>query len=87
MTENSEQQFSMERRECEHCGACWLNGVHYWKTGVTSDSSELDLAGLVCNTKYGNPSKCINPQRGELGGDSWEKRMGYLQRLEEEKDR
>ena len=44
----------LERKECEKCGATWINGTHVWRgTGVSSDSSELDLAGLVCN-KYGN---------------------------------
>ncbi len=67
----------LERRECEKCGATWINGKHVWRgTGGSSDSSELDLAGLVCN-KYGN-DQCINPKRGIDGGQTWEYRAGYI---------
>lgn len=83
----SEREFSdlkIERVECEHCGAVWINGQHRWKTGCTSETSELDLAGLVCNTPYGNPERCKNPERGKEGGDTWEKRLAFLQTLEED---
>ena len=67
----------LERRECEKCGATWINGQHVWRgTGNTGDSSELDLAGLVCN-KLGN-HQCINPKKGQDGGDTWEYRAGYI---------
>lgn len=70
---------SLSRQECSHCGAVWINGKHYWSgTANTSDTSELDLAGLVCNTPYGNPRECINPKRGQEGGDSWVKRLDFL---------
>lgn len=69
--------FSLERKECEKCGATWINGNHVWRgTGAQSESSELDLAGLVCN-KYGN-DQCINPMKGQDGGQTWEYRAGYI---------
>ena len=73
---------SLTRQECSHCGAIWINGKHYWSgTGNSTDNdkSELDLAGLVCNTRYGNPSKCINPKRGLPGGDTWKDRLSHLE--------
>ena len=69
--------FKLERKECEKCGATWINGQHVWRgTGASGDSSELDLAGLVCN-KYGN-EQCINPMKGKDGGQTWEYRAGYI---------
>ena len=80
MSTNPERElsnFSLQRKECQKCGAVWLNGRHVWTgTGVMKDGSELDLAGLVCN-KYGD-SNCINPCRGKEGGDTWEKRLNDL---------
>jgi|TARA_R100000482_G_C5049921_1_gene112255 hypothetical protein len=77
---DSDREFSdlkLERRECEKCGAAWINGQHVWGgTGNTSESSELDLAGLVCN-KLGN-HQCINPMKGKEGGQTWEYRAGYI---------
>lgn len=61
----------LERRECEKCGAQWINGQHVWSTG--NRGSEEDLAGLVCN-KLGN-EKCINPKRGSEAGDTWAARL------------
>ena len=37
---------------------------------------KLDLAGLVCN-KLGN-HQCINPKKGQDGGQTWEYRSGYI---------
>ena len=75
-----DKQFSdlkLERKECGKCGAIWINGKHRWRgTGNTSDNSELDLAGLVCN-KYGN-EECINPMKGNDGGQTWEYRRGMI---------
>ena len=80
------EQFSdlkLERRECEKCGAVWINGQHTWSTGAKG--SELDLAGLICN-KLGN-HQCINPKKGFDGGDTWAKRMGDLGKdMPEDKD-
>ena len=56
--------------ECEKCGAIWINGKHMFSgTAASYDNSELDLAGLVCN-KLGN-EQCINPRKGEDGGQTW----------------
>ena len=67
----------LERKECEKCGAQWVNGQHVWRgTGNQYKDSELDLAGLVCN-KLGN-HQCINPKKGQDGGQTWEYRAGYI---------
>tara|TARA_B100000676_G_scaffold264914_1_gene277548 strand:- start:2215 stop:2511 length:297 start_codon:yes stop_codon:yes gene_type:complete len=67
----------LERKECAKCGATWINGKHIWRgTGASGDSSELDLAGLVCNN-YGD-DQCINPMKGKTGGETWEYRAGYI---------
>tara|TARA_Y100001937_G_scaffold120373_1_gene177481 strand:+ start:172 stop:462 length:291 start_codon:yes stop_codon:yes gene_type:complete len=69
--------FKLERKECAKCGATWINGQHVWRgTGASGDSSELDLAGLVCNN-YGD-HQCINPMKGQTGGQTWEYRAGYI---------
>ena len=67
----------LDRKECEKCGATWINGVHVFRgTAASYTNSELDLAGLVCN-KLGN-HQCINPKKGQDGGDTWEYRAGYI---------
>ena len=79
MTEENRElsDLKMDRKECEKCGATWINGQHVWRgTGATGDSSELDLAGLVCNN-YGD-DQCINPMKGTTGGQTWEYRAGYI---------
>lgn len=77
----------LDRKECSHCGAVWLNGEHIWSgTGIRKPGSELDLAGLVCNTKYGGEDKCINPCKGKDGGDTWAARMQVLEKAESEYD-
>ena len=60
----------LQRKECEKCGAVWINGEHRWATGAPGN--EKDLAGLVCNNL--GDEKCINPCRGDTTGDTWEKR-------------
>ena len=66
----------MSRTECPKCGATWIDGEHRWSgTGVRG--SEVDLAGLVCN-KHGDET-CINPQKGAVNGDNWDKRMEDLE--------
>ena len=72
----------LDRKECPKCGALWLNGQHYW-SGTGVKGNDLDLAGLVCN-KLGD-DRCINPCRGQDGGDTWEKRLEDLSQGEEEK--
>ena len=61
-------------KNCAHCGARWLEGQHYWATGALGN--ELDLAGLVCNNH--GTEDCINPKRGEEGGDTWEQRLQWI---------
>ena len=75
---------SLSRKECPKCGAIWINGEHIW-SGTGNKGNELDLAGLVCNN-YGD-SQCINPAKGQEGGDTWKKRMEDLENREEEIDR
>ena len=68
----------LTRNECSKCGAIWINGKHIWSgTGASSEGtqSELDLAGLICNTSYGGGDLCINPQKGKLGGQTWKDRV------------
>ena len=45
--------------------------------------SELDLAGLICNTL--GDENCINPIKGIEGGDTWEQRFAAIHKLDEEK--
>lgn len=40
--------------------------------------SDLDLAGLVCNTGFGGGLRCANPAKGQLGGDTWEQREALI---------
>lgn len=80
MSERNASDLSLNRLECEKCGAVWINGQHYWRTGCVGN--EVDLASLVCQ-KYGN-SQCINPQKNVEGGDTWEKRLSDLEKLVEE---
>ena len=84
MTDDRElSDLKLERKECPKCGAVWFNGQHYW-SGTGNKGNELDLAGLVCNNLGDN--QCINPVRGQDGGDSWDKRMEDLERFGEEKE-
>ena len=84
MSEKETSDLSMSRVECEKCGAVWINGQHYWRTGMVGN--EVDLASLVCRS-HGN-EKCINPQKHVEGGDTWAKRLQDIDRLMDEiKDR
>jgi hypothetical protein len=77
MDDKGLSDLKLERKECKRCGAVWLNGVHHWQTGAKGN--ELDLAGLVCNTV--NDPDCINPKKGQAGGDTWAKREEFLDGL------
>jgi hypothetical protein len=84
MTDDKElSDLKLDRKECPKCGALWLNGQHYW-SGTGVKGNDLDLAGLVCN-KLGD-DRCINPCRGQEGGDTWAKRLEDLEQGEEEKE-
>jgi len=84
MTDKNLSDLTLSRVECPKCSAIWLNGKHVWHTGYQSPSSELDLAGLVCN-KYGDHT-CINPCKGLEGGDTWEDRFAFINAVKSELD-
>lgn len=69
---------SVESKECPLCGAIWLNGQHYWKTGMVGDPETL--SNLVCGLK--DSPQCINPvhKTGHIYGekDTWEKRRSFI---------
>ena len=80
MTDKEVSDLSFSRVECPKCGAVWMNGQHVWTgTGRHTDTSELDLAGLVCN-KLGDET-CVNPSKGLEGGDTWAKRSEVAKAL------
>ena len=68
----------MQRKECEKCGAVWLDGQHYWHTGAAGDNKTL--SNLVCGIVESN--LCINPEhkKGHIYGeaDTWEKRRAFI---------
>ncbi len=73
---------SSSRKECPKCGATWINGQHRWATGI--EGSERDLAGLVCNNL--GYETCINPKKGQEGGDTWEERFKLIGKLGDDAD-
>ena len=75
MSEKEVSNLKLERKECPKCGAIWINGQHIWG-GTGNQGSEEDLAGLVCN-KLGD-ERCINPKKGQDGGQTWEYRAGFI---------
>lgn len=83
MDDKELSDLSMSRAECPKCGAIWINGEHRW-SGTAAKGNELDLAGLVCN-KLGN-YQCINPKKGQEGGDTWARRLEDLEKMEFESE-
>lgn len=83
MDDKELSDLTMSRAECPKCGAIWINGEHRW-SGTAAKGNELDLAGLVCN-KLGN-YQCINPKKGQEGGDTWARRLEDLEKMEFESD-
>ena len=71
---------SLESKACTKCGAKWLNGQHYWSTGIIGDTKTL--SNLVCGLV--ESPDCINPdhKRGHIYGekDTWEKRRQFIDR-------
>ena len=67
----------MDIKKCPKCEATWIRGQHYWSTGAMGDPH--DLAGLVCNN-YGDHT-CINPLKGSDSGDTWEKRLEFINKM------
>jgi hypothetical protein len=69
---------------CTKCGAKWLEGQLYWSNG--KPGKDEDLAGLVCDP-HGN-EECVNEMKGKPhNGQTWEKRMGFIEGLEYEMKR
>jgi len=66
----------MQTQVCNLCGATFLDGVLYWQYSGKR-GNPLDLAGLVCRP-YGD-SSCINPCRSLTGGDTFAKRVQFIQ--------
>ena len=71
----------MDSKTCPKCGATWIDGEHYW-SGTGKKGSELDLAGLVCNS-FGDET-CINPCVGMEGGVTWNERLTSLPDADDE---
>ncbi len=66
----------MEFKVCNKCGAQFMEGQLYWKTGAAGKKE--DLSGLVCD-KLGN-EECLNELKGtQHSGQTWEKRLAYLE--------
>ena len=82
MTSDREvSDLTLNVKECGKCGATWVDGKHVWRgTGNSYETSELDLAGLVCN-KLGD-HQCINPKRGAEGGQTWADRAKTIDSLD-----
>jgi len=74
----------MEGKTCPKCGAHWLDGQLYWRTGIKG--KDEDLAGLVCN-EWGDET-CINESKGLVNStqQTWEKRVEFLNGLSAEMD-
>ena len=67
----------METKTCGKCGATWINGKNYWNTGTVGD--EVQLASLVCNNL--GDDNCINPEKGNKTGMTWEDRSREVDRV------
>ena len=64
-------------KTCSKCGAHWIEGQLYWRTGAKGNDE--DLAGLVCNRLPDEDiPECINSKRGDTTGQTWEYRRGFV---------
>jgi hypothetical protein len=69
----------MNCKECEVCGATWINGQLYW-LNTQKPGSDMDLNALVCRLVDPNKqAKCINPAKGQEGGLGREERLKLLE--------
>jgi hypothetical protein len=68
---------------CPKCGTRFIEDQHYW-SGTGKPGNPIDLAGLVCN-RFGDET-CINPCRGREGGDTWEKRLQFVDKFTKDMD-
>ena len=76
----------MDQRKCDICGATWLAGQLYW-SGTQKKGDEKDLNALVCRQLEGEKAeKCINPCKGQPGGEGWEERLSKINLLLSEFD-
>jgi len=75
----------MNFKTCLICGAVWgPDGQLYW-SGTGKPGKDLDLAGLVCNSlPDAKRQLCVNPCLGQEGGDTWEKRRGFMDAMASE---
>jgi hypothetical protein len=65
----------MDTRNCPICGASWLGGKLYWQ-GTGKPGKDEDLNALVCRKlPPEKAAECINPCKGQSGGEGWEERM------------
>ena len=84
MDSKETSDLSVSRKECSKCGAVWINGQHYWRSGARGD--EETLSNIVCGIK--DFEECINPKHitGHIYGDkdTWAKRAGVARLLEKE---
>ena len=70
----------MNLKVCNKCGAQFMDGKLFWRTG--KEGKLEDLAGLVCDD-YGD-AECINELKGtKHSGQTWEKRAAYAEGLQE----
>jgi len=69
------EEFAKNCNVCGRCGAFFLGSTHIWSGNLTPGNA-MDLAGLVCNPV--DDPRCINPCKGQKGGQTWEDRQRFL---------
>ncbi len=74
----------MNTKLCSKCGACWMEGQHYW-SGTGKLGNETELASLVCDMVKSD--ECINPAKGTTKGDGWAKRFEALESFERDMEK
>jgi len=71
----------MQTKTCPKCGACWIDGQHFW-SGTNRKGDETELASLVCDNKGIDTDTCINPAKGTTNGGGWKERLNTFKSLE-----